>query len=158
VTTYGLLPTAEKTRIRDAGLERFIDDKPRIPFAALFVELQRAHVLLAVVSDHMTYSTPYKIYDYMAAGRPILGLAPRDAALHELLADSGAGACVAPNDVDAIEQALEKTLFGSGAPARARVDRFRWSNLAQQYRAAIETAQGNVTAGAHKDPPHLVDL
>jgi glycosyltransferase involved in cell wall biosynthesis len=158
VTTYGLLPPAEKIRIRDAGLERFIDDKPRIPFAALFAELQRAHVLLAVVSDHMTYSTPYKIYDYMAAGRPILGLAPRDAALHELLADSGAGACVAPNDVDAIEQALEQTLFGGGAPARARVDRFRWSNLAQQYRAAIETAHGNVTAGPHKHPPHLVDL
>ena len=147
VTTYGALPAAEKTRIRDAGLDRFIDDRPRIPFTALFAELQRAHVLLAVVSDHMTYSTPYKIYDYMAAGRPILGLAPRDAALHELLADSGAGQCVEPNDIDGIEQALEKTLFGGGTLARARIDRFRWSNLAQQYREVIEAAHGKAASG-----------
>ena len=73
VTTYGALPAAEWQRIREAGLERFIEERPRIPFAALFAELQRAHVLLAVVSEHMTYSTPYKVYDYMAAGRPILG-------------------------------------------------------------------------------------
>jgi glycosyltransferase involved in cell wall biosynthesis len=147
VTTYGPLPEAEKQRIREAGLERFIDDKPRIPFTALFAELQRAHVLLAVVSDHMTYSTPYKVYDYMAAGRPILGLAPSGAALFELLADSGAGECAEPHDVGAIEQALEKMLYGAVPPAQARVDRFRWSNLAQQYRTAIETVAGTDTAG-----------
>ncbi|MEO8016324.1 MAG: glycosyltransferase [Pseudomonadota bacterium] len=146
VTTYGALPTAEWRRIREAGLERFIEDRPRIPFTALFAELQRAHVLLAVVSDHMTYSTPYKIYDYMAAGRPILGLAPNGAALFDLLTDSDAGECVEPQDIGAIEQALEKTLFGATPSARARIDRFRWSNLAHQYGAAIEAAAGPALA------------
>jgi glycosyltransferase involved in cell wall biosynthesis len=160
VTTYGALPDAEKQRIREAGLERFIEDKPRIPFSALFAELQRAHVLLAVVSKHMTYSTPYKVYDYMAAGRPILGLAPGGAALFELLADSGAGECAEPQDVGAIEQALEKMLYGTAPPAQARVDRFRWSNLAQQYRAAIETVAGTETAGEKTAPAErrLLDL
>jgi len=147
VTTYGPLPDAERQRIRDAGLERFIDDKPRIPFAALFAELQRAHVLLAVVSSHMTYSTPYKVYDYMAAGRPILGLAPSGAALFELLADSGAGECAAPQDVGAIELALERLLYGAAPAAQARVERFHWSNLAQQYRTAIDTVAGTQAAG-----------
>jgi glycosyltransferase involved in cell wall biosynthesis len=140
VTTYGALPAAEWQRIRDAGLEAFIEERPRIPFTALFGELQRAHVLLAVVSDHMTYSAPYKIYDYMAAGRPILALAPRDAALHELLTDSGAGRCVESTDIDGIGEALEKILFSDGPLARARIDRFRWSNLAQDYLKAIEHA------------------
>lgn len=139
VISYGALPAAEWQRIRDAGLDRFIEDRPRIPFSALFAELQRAHVLLAVVSEHMTYSTPYKIYDYMAAGRPILGLAPRDAALHELLSDSGAGVCVEHNDIDGIEQALERTLFSGAPPARTHIDRFRWSNLALQYREVLDT-------------------
>ncbi|HEU4780330.1 MAG TPA: glycosyltransferase family 4 protein [Steroidobacteraceae bacterium] len=139
VTTYGALPAAERQRIAEAGLTAFIDERPRIPFSSLFAELQRAHVLLAVVSDHMTYSAPYKIYDYMAAGRPILALAPRDAALYDLLADSGAGRCVEPTDIDNIELALEKILFSDGPVARTRVDRFLWSNLAQQYRVAIET-------------------
>jgi glycosyltransferase involved in cell wall biosynthesis len=148
VTTYGALPTAEWRRIREAGLDGFIEDRPRIPFATLFPELQRAHLLLAVVSDHMTYSTPYKIYDYMAAGRPILGLAPRNAALHELLADSGAGVGVEPTDIDSIVRALESTLFGEGALPRSRIDRFRWSNLALQYQAAIESAAPGSDAAA----------
>jgi glycosyltransferase involved in cell wall biosynthesis len=142
VTTYGALPPAEWQRIRDAGLDGFIEARPRIPFAELFAALQGAHVLLALVSDHMTYSVPYKIYDYMAAGRPILALAPRDAALHELLADSGAGLCVEPADIDGIGQALEKILFGDAPLARTRIDRFRWSNLAQDYLNAIDATIG----------------
>ena len=155
VTSYGALPAAEWQRIRAAGLEQFIEERPRIPFTALFAELQRAHVLLAVVSEHMTYSTPYKIYDYMAAGRPILALAPRDAALHELMVDSGAGVCVEPADVDGIEQALEQTLFSGAPPARTRIDRFRWSNLAQQYHAALEAVvdtRGEVDESLGKAP------
>jgi len=159
VTTYGALPAAEWQRIREAGLERFIEDKPRIPFATLFAELQRAHVLLAVVSEHMTYSVPYKIYDYMAAGRPILGLVPSGAALFELLTDSGAGECAEPEDIGAIEQALERSLYGNAPPAQARTDRFRWSNLAQQYRTAIEAVTGAETVGAQTDAPRrLLDL
>ena len=145
VTSYGLLPTLEWQRIREAGLEKYIEERPRIPFAALFTELQRAHVLLAVVSEHMTYSVPYKIYDYMAAGRPILALAPRDAALHELLVDSDAGLCVESTDIDGIAQALETTLFSTAPPSRSRIDHFRWSNLALDYRAAIEAAGGAAT-------------
>ena len=140
VTTYGALPAAEWQRIRTAGLERFIEERPRIPFVDLFAELQRAHVLLALVSEHMTYSTPYKVYDYMAAGRPILALAPQGAALHELLAESGAGESAEPQDIEGIEQALERLLFAPAPPANARLDRYRWSNLAKQYGAVIDAS------------------
>lgn len=142
LTTYGALPAAERQRIDEAGLAAFIEERPRIPFSSLFAELSRAHVLLAVVSDHMTYSVPYKIYDYMAAGRPILALAPREAALHDLLADSGAGRCVEPTEIDSIEQALEKILFSDGPMVRTRVDRFRWSELAKDYLQVIDSAAG----------------
>ncbi|MEO8063230.1 MAG: glycosyltransferase [Pseudomonadota bacterium] len=142
LTTYGDLPAAELQRIRAASLEKLVQVRPRIPFDQLFAALQRAHLLLAVVSDHMLYSTPYKVYDYMATGRPILGLAPIGAALFNLLADSGAGQCLEPGDETGIETALEKLLCGDASPVRARVDRFRWSNLALQYRMVIETAAG----------------
>ncbi len=90
----------------------------------------------------MLYSTPYKVYDYMAAGRPILGIAPESAALFELLADSGAGVCVEREDAAGIERALEQFMLGEVTPLRARVDRFRWVNLALQYRTVIETVAG----------------
>jgi glycosyltransferase involved in cell wall biosynthesis len=138
VITFGALPVPERRRIRDAGLQDLIEERPRIRFADLFTELHRAHLLLAVVSDHMTYSTPYKVYDYMAAGRPILGLAPRDAALHELLSESGAGLSAEPQDVAAIEEALQRSLFGAPPQANARIDNYRWSNLARRYLSVIE--------------------
>jgi glycosyltransferase involved in cell wall biosynthesis len=87
----------------------------------------------------MLYSTPYKVYDYMATGRPILGLAPRGAALFALLADSGAGTCLEPTDEHGIEQLLARLLSSEVAPVRSRVERFRWSNLALQYQQTIES-------------------
>jgi glycosyltransferase involved in cell wall biosynthesis len=138
VITYGDLPPGEHARIRDEGLTAQVEVKARVPFADLFAELQRAHVLLAVVGDHMPYSTPYKVYDYMAARRPILALAPPGAALFELLAESGAGVCIERDDDAGIEHALEGFLRGDLTPPRARVERFRWSNLALQYRDVIE--------------------
>lgn len=146
LTTYGDLPAAEVQRIRARGLESFIDVQPRIPFTELFAELQRAHLLVAVVGDHMPYSTPYKVYDYMAAGRPILGLAPKDAALFDLLAESGAGECCEREDSVAIEAVLERLVRGAGTPLQARVERFRWENLALQYGAVIETVAGDARA------------
>lgn len=140
VITYGDLPAAELARIQAANLGQFVEVRPRVPFAALFAELQHAHLLLAVVGEHMLYSTPYKVYDYMAAGRPILGIAPRGAALFELLAESGAGLCVDRDDTAGIENAIEKFMNGDVVPLRARVERYRWANLALQYRAVIEQA------------------
>jgi hypothetical protein len=146
LTTYGALPTAERKRIEEAGLSGFIDERPRVPFTTLFPELQRSHLLLALVSEHMTYSTPYKVYDYMASGRPILALAPPGAALNDLLTESGAGESVPAHDGPGIEQALERLLYQSANPNPARIERYRWVNLAQQYRAAIESVAAHVTA------------
>lgn len=146
LTTFGALPAAEKRRIEEAQLGEFIEERPRIPFANLFPELQRAHVLLAIVSEHMTYSTPYKVYDYMASGRPILALAPEDAALHDLLSESGAGEAVDPRDIAGIETVLERLLFAPSNTNKARIERFRWANLAQQYIAAIESVTATTPA------------
>jgi hypothetical protein len=147
LTNYGPLPASERRRIREARLDSYVEERSRIPFAALFPELQRAHLLLAVVSEHMTYSTPYKVYDYMAAGRPILALAPPDAALHDLLAESGAGESVEAKDMVAIEGVLERMLFGRSQSMAALTERFLWVNLAKQYRSVIETV--SLPADAH---------
>jgi glycosyltransferase involved in cell wall biosynthesis len=138
VTTFGDLPAVEWQRIRDAGVEDLVQVLPRIPFAELFGHLQRAHVLLAIVSDHMLYSTPYKVYDYMAAGRPILGLAHSGAALFDFLEESGAGTCVEFGDDAGMEIALESLLFAPNAGLAPHTERYRWSNLALKYRAVLE--------------------
>ena len=47
-----------------------------------------------------------KVFEYLAAERPILAVVPPDGAAAELLRETGAGVAVAPDDVDGIEREL----------------------------------------------------
>jgi glycosyltransferase involved in cell wall biosynthesis len=47
-----------------------------------------------------------KVFEYLAAGRPILAVVPPDGAAAELLRATGAGIVVAPDDIDGIEREL----------------------------------------------------
>ncbi|HZO34852.1 MAG TPA: glycosyltransferase [Gaiellaceae bacterium] len=47
-----------------------------------------------------------KVFEYLAAQRPILALVPPDGAAAALIRDAGAGVVVAPEDLDGIEAAL----------------------------------------------------
>jgi glycosyltransferase involved in cell wall biosynthesis len=48
-----------------------------------------------------------KVFEYLAAGRPILAVVPPDGAAAELIRETNAGVVVAPDDVDGIRAALE---------------------------------------------------
>ena len=47
-----------------------------------------------------------KVFEYLAAGRPILAVVPPDGAAADLIRETGAGVVAAPDDVDAIRSAL----------------------------------------------------
>jgi glycosyltransferase involved in cell wall biosynthesis len=47
-----------------------------------------------------------KVFEYIAAERPILAVVPPDGAAARLIRDTGAGVVVAPEDVDGIREAL----------------------------------------------------
>ena len=49
-----------------------------------------------------------KVFEYLAAGRPIVAVVPPDGAAAELIRETGAGVVVAPDDVDGIRDALER--------------------------------------------------
>ena len=47
-----------------------------------------------------------KVFEYLAAERPVLAIVPEDGAAAQLIRDTGAGVVAAPDDVDAIRDAL----------------------------------------------------
>jgi glycosyltransferase involved in cell wall biosynthesis len=48
-----------------------------------------------------------KVFEYLAAGRPILAVVPPDGAAAELIRETGAGVVVAPDDIDGMARELE---------------------------------------------------
>ena len=61
-----------------------------------------------------------KVFEYLAAGRPILAVVPPDGAAADLVRETGAGIVVAPDDVDGIRDALgelHESHLNGGLPA-----------------------------------------
>ena len=100
------------------------------------LELQRdSEALLLIAADAGGRGTgviPGKVFEYVAAGRPILAAVPTDGAAGRLIEEIGAGIVAPADDVEALRAALVE-LHGRwkrgelrvelGDEARERVDR-----------------------------------
>jgi glycosyltransferase involved in cell wall biosynthesis len=87
-----------------------------------------------------------KVFEYLAAERPILAAVPPDGAAAQLIRETGAGVVAPPDDVEALEQALAELVhrFQNGglpattipAPVRHRLSRrARAEELAELVRS-----------------------
>ena len=95
-----------------------------------------------------------KVFEYLAAERPILALVPPDGAAAELLRETGAGVVVAPEDIDGIarELAALRDRWRAGAlEAPDLTDEWRDEGLAAHAgRGARRPAAGPGAPGMRK--------
>ena len=105
-----------------------------IPYAprTTALELQRdSDVLLLLIPDAGGRGRGVlsgKVFEYLAAERPVLAVVPTDGAAAELVRAVGAGPVVAPDDVDGIREALvalERRFRDGGLPDVALDDEWR---------------------------------
>jgi glycosyltransferase involved in cell wall biosynthesis len=90
---------------RSLGLEGVVEFSSHMPRRDSLQEMLDASALL-IVQPITTVSIPAKLYEYMAAGRPILALAEPGGETADLVSRSGAGVVAAADDDTAIEEAL----------------------------------------------------
>ncbi len=93
--------------LRDRGLAHILGVVPRTTAIAL---QRRADALLLITSADVSQSTA-KLYEYLAAGRPIIALADGNEAARIVRA-TNAGRIVPPGDVHAITAALRAVVSG----------------------------------------------
>jgi glycosyltransferase involved in cell wall biosynthesis len=119
------------------------------PYEQLPDMLASADVLLVLLEqDASRYSVPSKVLNYLCAGRPILGLLPRDNAVAETVESAGAGLVVTPGDWDAASASLNRLLSDPserqqmGAAARDYAERtFDVRAVGDRFEAVLDEIQ-----------------
>jgi glycosyltransferase involved in cell wall biosynthesis len=105
------------------------------------VALQRSADLLLLITSADSQQATGKLFEYLAAGKPILALADGNEA-ERLVRETGTGVVVPPGDVDAIADALRRAARGDLAREYAPhgVEQYAYPHLAEQMADVIEQA------------------
>jgi glycosyltransferase involved in cell wall biosynthesis len=90
----------------------------QLPRGAALALQRRAQALLLVTSPHRTSATPGKLYEYLAAGKPIIALAG-ESETSQIIQGTGTGVVVPPDDVEGIARSLLAAADGTLASAYA---------------------------------------
>ncbi len=104
---------------RRRGL-RNVSFHPQVPLEEVTGILAASDALLVSLSAHPTFESfvPSKLIDFMAAGKPVVLAAKGESG--RLLETSGAGIVVAPEDPDALAEAIRRLQSDGAAAARMR--------------------------------------
>lgn len=82
---------------------------PFQPYEDLPCLLASSDVLLVPLDKEKSLlSVPSKLYNFMAAGRPVMGLARADSEVKSLIDETGCGVCVPPDDIGEIAGAVRE--------------------------------------------------
>jgi glycosyltransferase involved in cell wall biosynthesis len=109
VRFVGDFRAADREWAEDLGLGDRLELHPYLPRRRV-LELQRdSEALLLLIPDSGGRGRAVlsaKVFEYLAAERPILAVVPPDGAAADLIRETGAGVVVAPEDVEGIRDAL----------------------------------------------------
>jgi glycosyltransferase involved in cell wall biosynthesis len=130
------------------GLEGVVEFASHMPRRDSLQEMLDASALL-IVQPITTVSIPAKLYEYMAAGKPILALAEPGGETADLIARSGAGVAAAADSDAAIEDALV-SVVRLAREGFAPVDRreFDGDVRAAELRTVLACAVDGTSVGA----------
>ena len=72
--------------------------------------LRGSDVLVALSGADVLYAIPYKIFDYISTGIPVLAITPENSELTSFMRDGSFGIAASPNDPAGISSALIKCI------------------------------------------------
>jgi glycosyltransferase involved in cell wall biosynthesis len=152
----GRLDVAERRLIESAGLSKMLSHVGQLTRPEALALQRRADVLVLITAPDLVWELPGKLFEYIGAGRPVLALAEGNEAAR-VVHETGVGWTVAPLDVPAIAQALERIAAGElrTEPDEAVIERYVYPSpalaAAEQIERAIErrrAGRGRLGRGA----------
>jgi len=145
----GGVPPTVAARATELGLDPYLEVRPPVPYAESLAVLVEADALALIATGGMALTVPAKLYDYMAAGRPILALTDQPEPAR-LVSEGQLGEVAPPGSPEAVAEALLRLHRRTMAPDRgaldpARLERFGAREQARAMAAILDRA---VSAGA----------
>ncbi len=125
--------------IRAAGLGANLVDLGYLPHEQAVMEQRNATALMLPLRREPEYRAvlPGKVFEYLASGRPVLGIGQPDGAMAAVIADAGAGIVADWDDCRAISDYIDACWDGflAGSPVSGAVDVGKYSRarLARKY-------------------------
>jgi len=131
--------------IEKHGLTEFLNHIPFIPHSDVIPELQKSQVLLLPINDtpNSLGVVPGKIYEYLGACRPVIGIGPKQGDSAEIIRESGAGKMFGYTDVSGIKEQIESNfkLYEQGqldVTHNVDIMKFSRKSMAEDYAKLLE--------------------
>ncbi|MCA9541833.1 MAG: glycosyltransferase, partial [Myxococcales bacterium] len=132
----GGLDAEQQSRVEDFGLGAFVDVVPAVSFRESLPVLRGADALALVIEPECHLQIPGKLYDYLAAGRPIIAVSANEEA-NAIVRATGAGFAPHPEAPAAVAEALGQLYraWAAGTPIRPPAAQLQPFSAAAQARA-----------------------
>lgn len=118
----------------------FVEHHGFVPREQALALQRSADVLVLVTTGVRRGEATGKLFEYLAARRPILVLGTETAAA-TMVEEAGAGVAIPVRDVDAAEAAVRRILAGDfPSPPPGAADRYAYPEIAARYEQVIERA------------------
>jgi glycosyltransferase involved in cell wall biosynthesis len=133
IGVYGWITPHDLDRLRRRGFEKRIEFRGTLSYADSIATMAEARSLLLLLwhDEEQTKCVPSKLYPYLAAGPPVVAIAPRGDAT-EIVDDTGAGVSISATDPSAVADRLEevvKRIRQGGIPTDRKEERIRQYSL-----------------------------
>lgn len=148
----GRTTTADAELLAEADLGAAVRHVGLLERSAALALQRSCDALVLLTGTHRSEATG-KLFEYLAAGRPILALAAGNEA-QRIVELTGTGVSVPPNDEDAIAAALERVAAGAldGDYAPRELERFTYPGPAEAVAALVEEAIAARLARRERSP------
>lgn len=141
----GSLPRPAEERARALGILAYLEVRPSMPYAESLDLLGGADVLALIATGGMALTLPAKLYDYLAAGRPILAVTDQPEPAR-LVSENDLGEVADPARPEEIAAALGRLKARTLGPGRGALDptRLEQFGAAAQAKAFARVLEGVV--------------
>ena len=130
------------------GLRNIVSEESALPYEAICKEMKNADALLMVTPSCLEKGIyTGKLFDYLGSGTPIIALAPPDDVAGQLIKQANAGYVAANEDVDAIENIIEKAYddWATNAFTQPRIEVIKMHHRKEQVRRLLSVLEKDLS-------------